>query len=168
MTLAHIGLGVFIIGVSIETNWRVEAVQAMAQGSTLAVGAYQLKLDSVGDAEGPNYVAERAAVTVTRGGHFVCTAAPERRFYPQGDQTVAKVAMCMRGASDVYVVLGERRAGPGGAPVWLVRSFFNPWVRFIFLGPLLMALGGAVSLSDRRLRLGVPRRAAEPALEPAR
>jgi cytochrome c-type biogenesis protein CcmF len=168
MTLAHIGLGVFIIGVAVETSWRAEAVQAMSPGAALAVGAYQLKLDKVGDVEGPNYVAERAALTVTRGGHPICTAAPERRFYPQGDQTVSKVAMCLRGASDIYVVLGERRPGPGGAPVWLVRSFFNPWVRLIFLGPLLMALGGAVSLSDRRLRLGVPRRAAEPALEPAR
>ncbi len=55
------------------------------------------------------------------------------------------------------MVLGDRRAGAGGAATWLVRVFWNPWARLIFIGPLLMALGGAISLSDRRLRIGVPR-----------
>ena len=69
------------------------------------------------------------------------------------------------------MVLGDRRTGPTGAPVWLVRVFWNPWARLIFIGPLLMALGGAISLSDRRLRIGVPRPATaappEPAPEPS-
>jgi cytochrome c-type biogenesis protein CcmF len=59
---------------------------------------------------------------------------------------------------DLYVVLGERRAGANGQPAWLVRAFVNPWVRLIFLGPLIMAIGGLVSLSDRRLRFGVARK----------
>ena len=134
---------------------------------TVSAGAYRLSLDAVGDVEGPNYVAERAMLSVTRAGRPVCAAAPERRFYPTGGQTTSKVALCLRGVSDIYVVLGERRAGPGGQPAWLVRVFWNPWARLIFLGPLLMALGGAISLSDRRLRMAAPRRAAGAALEPA-
>jgi cytochrome c-type biogenesis protein CcmF len=61
------------------------------------------------------------------------------------------------------MVLGERRHGPGGAPVWLVRAYWNPWASLIFAGPVIMALGGVLSLSDRRLRLGVARRRAQPA-----
>ena len=68
-------------------------------------------------------------------------------------------------------MFGEQRLGAGGAPGWLVRVFWNPWARMIFLGPLLMALGGVISLSDRRLRIGLPRRAVQAAgaatLEPA-
>jgi cytochrome c-type biogenesis protein CcmF len=68
------------------------------------------------------------------------------------------VALCNLGVSQVYVVLGERRAGDQGQPAWLVRSYFNPWVQLIYLGPLLMALGGLISLSDRRLRFAVGRK----------
>ena len=159
MSLAHIGLGVFIAGVSVQTEWRAEAARVLSVNDALQVGAYRLTLTSVGDLDGPNYAIERAALSARRDGREVCTARPERRFYFAGGQTVAKVSMCLRDWGDVYVVLGERRAGAGGAPAWLVRAYWNPWSRLIFIGPLLMALGGAVSLSDRRLRLAAPRRA---------
>ena len=63
------------------------------------------------------------------------------------------MALCNRGLDQIYIVLGERRAGEGGRPAWLVRGYFNPWVQLIFLGPLLMAVGGLVSVTDRRLRI---------------
>jgi cytochrome c-type biogenesis protein CcmF len=85
---------------------------------------------------------------------------PERRFYPASQQTTSRVTICVRGLSDLYMVLGEPRIGAGGQPAWLIRAYWNPWVRLIWLGPLLMAFGGGVSLSDRRLRFGLPRRAA--------
>jgi cytochrome c-type biogenesis protein CcmF len=157
MTLAHAGLGVFLIGAGIDAGGRIEAAQAVAQGGVITAGGYRLTLGGVEQVDGPNYVAQRASLAVTRGGHAVCTAQPERRFYAVGGQTTSKVALCLQGLSDVYVVLGEARTGPTGAPVWLVRVFWNPWARLIFLGPLLMALGGGISLSDRRLRIGVPR-----------
>ncbi|MDR3507415.1 MAG: heme lyase CcmF/NrfE family subunit [Caulobacteraceae bacterium] len=163
MTLAHIGVGVFIMGAAYETAFRIEAAQVLSPGESLKVGAYALTLDGVGNAEGPNYLAERGAISVTRAGHPVCQAHPERRLYAPGRQTTSKVALCEQNLGDVYVVLGERRPGPHGALGWLVRVYWNPWARLIFIGPFLMALGGAVSLSDRRLRLGVPRRAARTA-----
>jgi cytochrome c-type biogenesis protein CcmF len=111
----------------------------------------------VSPVEGPNYDAERADIVATRDGKPVCRAMPERRLYLANGQTTSEVAICDRGPSHLYIVLGERRAD-AGKPVWLIRAYWNPWAALIFLGPVTMALGGLVSLSDRRLRIGVPRR----------
>ena len=158
MTLAHAGLGVFILGACFETAWKVEAAEALSLGGHLRLGAFELTLKGVGIVDGPNYLAERGQISVTRGGKPVCAPQPERRFYPAGRQSTSEVALCNLGISQIYVVLGERRAGEGGRPAWLVRSYFNPWVQLIYLGPLLMALGGLLSLSDRRLRFAVGRK----------
>ncbi len=158
-TLAHAGLGVFTLGAVFESTWKIEAAEALAVNGRLNVGAYELSLDDVGMIEGPNYLAERGKVTVRRAGRVVCDAAPERRFYPTGGQTTSEVALCHRGLDQIYIVMGERRAGADGGQAWLLRGYFNPWVQLIFLGPLLMAIGGAVSLTDRRLRMAVGRKA---------
>ncbi|HLK26639.1 MAG TPA: heme lyase CcmF/NrfE family subunit [Caulobacteraceae bacterium] len=170
MSLAHLGLGVFILGAALETSGRIEAAKVLSAGQSIQVGAYQLSLGKVGDVQGPNYTAQRAILAVTRSGRAICQAAPERRFYPANRQSLSRVAICLQGPSDLYLVLGEPRTADDGRAGWLVRGYWNPFVRLLFLGPLLMAFGGALSLSDRRLRLGVPRRAAAPqaAAEPAR
>ncbi|MBP8247317.1 MAG: heme lyase CcmF/NrfE family subunit [Phenylobacterium sp.] len=155
MTFAHLGLGVFVLGACFETSWKAEAAETLALGQTLNVGAYELTLDRIQGVDGPNYDAERATILARKDGALVCTARPERRFYPTGGQTTSEVAICTKGASHLYVVLGERRPGD----VWLVRAYWNPWALLIFLGPGIMALGGLISLSDRRLRLAVGRRA---------
>ena len=160
MTLAHVGLGVFTLGAVVETSWKIESAEALSLGGRIDVGAYSVTLERVGMAEGPNFLAERGLLTVTRAGAVVCRGEPERRFYPTSRQTTSEVALCNRGLDQVYIVLGERRAGAGGQPAWLVRAYFNPWVQLIFIGPLLMAIGGLVSLSDRRLRLAVGRKPA--------
>lgn len=157
-SLAHFGLGLFILGACFETSWKVELAQVMDAGAGAPLGGYELTLDRVEVVDGPNYIAEQGQLTVRRGGRVVCEARPERRFYPAGGQTTQEVAICYRGLDQVYITLGERRTTAEGKPAWLVRGYFNPWVQLIFLGPLLMALGGAVSLSDRRLRLGVGRK----------
>ena len=158
MTLAHLGLGVFILGACFETGWKSEAAEALPAGGALNVGAYHLVLESVSDVDGPNYDAERAVVRATRNGQPICVGEPERRFYPAGAQTTSEVALCYRGASHLYMVLGERRRGADGEPVWLVRAYWNPWATLLFLGPVIMAAGGVLSLSDRRLRLAAGRR----------
>ncbi len=167
MTLAHLGLGLFVLGACFETAFKHEMAQNLAPGQAAALGAYSLRLDSVAAVAGPNYDADRATVSVSRGGLGVCTARPERRFYPAGGQSTSEVAICQRGLDDLYVVLGESSAA-ASAPTYVLRAYFNPWARFIFFGPIVMALGGLISLSDRRLRIGLPRRAPLPAaLEPA-
>jgi cytochrome c-type biogenesis protein CcmF len=160
MTLAHIGLGVFALGAAFELSWRTETAQSLSLGQSLKAGAYTLTLTGVGPLEGPNFSAERARIKVTGPKGETSLMTPERRFYPAQRQTTSKVAIERHGVSDLYVVLGEARDGDGGKTAWLVRAFWNPWARLIFLGPLLMALGGAISLSDRRLRLAAGRRTA--------
>jgi len=163
VALAHAGLGVFVLGASFETSWRVEAAEALGQGGHMALGVYQVSLGAVIQVDGPNYIAERGPLVVTKAdGTIVCRAAPERRFYPAGGQTTSEVGICGRGLDHIYLVLGERRQGAEGDPAWLVRAYVNPWVRLIFAGPFLMALGGALSLSDRRLRLAAPARKKPP------
>ena len=159
MTLAHLGLGVFVLGASTELAWRVEAARTLSLGQTVAAAGYTLTLDRVTPVQGPNFTAERATLSVQPAHGAAFMAQPERRFYPATRQTTSKVAIRRRGASDLYVVLGEAQ-GAGGRPTWLVRVFYNPWARLIFWGPVLMALGGGCSLADRRLRLAAGRRAA--------
>jgi cytochrome c-type biogenesis protein CcmF len=160
MTLAHMGLGVFVLGACFETGWKAEAAETLPIGGQIQIGAYTAKLDRINEVEGPNFDADQGILTVTKAGKPVCTGRPERRFYPAGGQTTSEVAICYQGLSHLYLVLGERREG-AGAPVWLVRGYWNPWATLIFLGPVIMGLGGLVSLSDRRLRLGVARRRRE-------
>ena len=159
-TLAHAGLGVFALGAAVSTSLKVEAAQTLPEGGKLAFGAYELTLDQVTGAQGPNFIAERGLVSVRKNGRKVCEGAPERRFFPAGRQTTSEVFICARGLDDIYVVLGEERQSASAQPVWLVRAFHNPWIRLLLIGPLMMALGGLVSLSDRRLRFAV---AAKPA-----
>ena len=160
MTLAHLGLGVFVLGACFEIGWRGEAAEALPLGGSLDVAGYHLVLDRVGADQGPNFDADQATITATRGGQPVCVGRPERRVYAVGGQTTSEVAICYRGLSHLYMVLGERREDPAhpGQPRWLVRAYWNPWATLIFAGPIIMALGGVISLSDRRLRLGVARR----------
>src|SRR5258706_14675064 len=172
MTLAQLGLGVFVLGVTFETAWKIEAAEVLAQGGGLALGAYHMALDRVAEAEGPNSDAERGTIRVTKGGAPVCAGQPERRTYAADGQPPSEVAICAKGLDDIYLVLGEGRTRADGTPGWLVRAYWNPWARFIFLGPIIMALGGLISLSDRRLRFAVGRKAVKPvsppvALEPA-
>ncbi|MEW5685119.1 MAG: heme lyase CcmF/NrfE family subunit [Pseudomonadota bacterium] len=154
MTLAHLGLGVFVLGAVFETTWKLEAAEALPVGGRLSLGAYELSLDAVTPVAGPNYEADQGTITVRKAGAFVCRAEPQRRLYTAGGQTTSEVGLCYRGASHLYLVLGERRDGG----TYLVRAYWNPWASLIFIGPVVMALGGLVSLSDRRLRIGVGRR----------
>jgi cytochrome c-type biogenesis protein CcmF len=163
MTLAHLGLGVFVLGACFELGWKGEAAEALPLGGALDVAGYHLVLETVGPREGPNFESERALIRVTRNGKPVCTGEPDRRFYPAGGQTVSGIALCYRGVSHLYMVLGERRKATDGTPVWLIRAYWNPWATLIFLGPVIMALGGLTSLSDRRMRLGVASRREQPA-----
>ena len=111
-------------------------------------------LRDVGVVEGPNYLAEQGRLTVEVPGGRTRTVTAERRFFPAGGQTTTEVGLDFRGLDDVYVVLGDRTLNAAGAPAWSVRVWWNPWARLIFLGPMIMALGGLLSLLDRRLRLG--------------
>jgi len=155
MNLAHIGLGVFLLGAVVETHARVSTIQNLAPGQSMTTGAYALHFDQTYERAGPNFDATGGAFTVTRGGRPVCAARAERRFYPASAEVLSKVALCFTPLDDLYVVMADPQETADGQPAFQVRFFYNPWVRLIFLGPVLMALGGVLSLADRRLRLGV-------------
>jgi cytochrome c-type biogenesis protein CcmF len=159
MTLAHLGLGLFALGAAYETAYRSEAAEVLSLGQSLSIAGYDLRLESARQTFGPNFEAERVFIRVTDGaGRLVCNAAPERRLYAADGQTVSGVAICARPLDDLYIVSGEPRASANGGSAFLVRAYWNPWVRFVFAGPLLMALGGILSLSDRRLRFAAAAR----------
>jgi cytochrome c-type biogenesis protein CcmF len=160
MTLAHAGLGVFVLGAVAETSFKLEAADALPIGGSVIAGPWKATLTDVRIVEGPNYLAEQGVVTVTAvdGRAPARTVTSERRFFPAGGQTTTEVGLDFRGLDDVYVVMGERRATARGEQAWSVRLYHNPWARLIFLGPAIMALGGVLSLMDRRLRLAMPGR----------
>jgi cytochrome c-type biogenesis protein CcmF len=136
MTLAHAGLGLFVMGAVAETAFKIEAVAVTAPGGPAAVaGPWHVTLDDVRIVEGPNYLAEQGVFTVAReDGAGARTLTAERRFFPAGGQTTTEVGLDFRGLDDVYVVLGERRATETLAQAWTVRVHWNPWARLIFLG----------------------------------
>ena len=164
MTLAHAGLGVFVLGAVIETGFKAETGRPLALGEAVVAGGWSARLDDVRVIEGPNYLAEQGRFTIRPGDDAgrARTVTAERRFFPAGGQTTTEVGLDFRGLSDVYVVLGERTEADG-RPAWNVRLYWNPWARLIFLGPVIMALGGVLSLLDRRLRVAAPARRRRPA-----
>ncbi|MSP82171.1 MAG: heme lyase CcmF/NrfE family subunit [Alphaproteobacteria bacterium] len=161
MTLAHLGVAVFVAGVTASTAWRIEAIQLMRPGDTVTVAGYDLTFESEGEVAGPNYMARRGTFTVRRNGDIVTLLYPEKRFYPSQQTSTTEAAIHTTWLADLYAVLGD--PAEGGA--WSTRVYYNPLVPWIWLGCLAMVAGGAVSLTDRRHRVGAPvrRRAAQPA-----
>ncbi|TWB18616.1 heme lyase CcmF/NrfE family subunit [Nitrospirillum bahiense] len=157
--IAHAGLGVAVAGMVGTSAWTTEAIQVLHIGQSVDVAGYSFRLDSVAEAPGPNYTARRAVLTVTRHGDFVATLAPEQRFYPVTRMTTTGAAIHTNFFSDLYAVVGE--PAPDGTG-YNTRFYRHPLVPWIWVGSILMMAGGLVSLSDRRLRVGVPLKRAVP------
>ena len=157
MLLAHVGVAVFIIGVTVVGGYASENDVRMEPGQTASVGGFDFKFDGVAESPGPNYTASRARITVTREGQAVAVLQPERRFYHVRRSPMTEVAIDRGLTRDLYVALGE----PVGPTAWSVRLHHKPFVNWIWLGCVLMALGGVLAVQDRRYR--VRRRATEPA-----
>ena len=160
MVLAHAGLGVFVLGAVVESHGRLTQMSVMSVGEQVQLGGYRLAFKDTYVATGKNYDARGGVFEISQAGRVVCQPRPQWRFYPASNTAQSKVWLCFTPLSDLYVVMAQPQVRDDGRAAWQVRFFFNPWVRLIFVGPLLMALGGVLSLSDRRLRLGVPAKAA--------
>jgi cytochrome c-type biogenesis protein CcmF len=160
MTCAHIGLGVFILGASYENHVKLAHVEALKVGGEISIADKRVTLMAVGSVDGPNYQAIQATLRV-RDAHdrAICEAKPQRRFYPASRQTTSEVALCLNALDDLYFVLGEPQTDEAGQTLWQVRALYNPWVHLIFFGPMIMLLGGVLSLCDRHLRFGVAKKA---------
>lgn len=165
--VAHAGMGIAIAGMVGTTFWLAEDVRVMKLGDKARIAGYELVLDKVEDLNIANYRTEMGHFSVSRDGRQIASLTAERRWYPVAKMQTTEAAIHTTFYSDLYVVLGEENAGGGG---WVVRLYHHPLVPWIWIGSLVMVLGGCLSLSDRRLRVGVPTRRAvpaAPALQPA-
>lgn len=154
MELAHLGVAVFIIGVTLVTGYEERKDVRMSVGDTTTVGGYVFRFNGVKNTEGPNYTAARAEVEVSRDGAPLRAMYPEKRIYSATRQAMTEADIATGLTRDLYVSLGE----PVSGGAWSVSIFYKPFVDWIWGGAALMALGGALAVSDRRYRVAARER----------
>ncbi len=150
MTLAHIGVGVFIIGITLTSIYSIEKDIRLSPGESYKMADYTFRLDSVKTIEGPNYIASQGKLTVTRGGEVVNIMQPEKRIYRVQRMPMTEAAIDAGLGRDLFVALGEQLDKQGA---WSVRLYVKPYIRWIWLGTLIMGIGGLLAASDRRYRM---------------
>ncbi|WP_298213157.1 heme lyase CcmF/NrfE family subunit [Acidovorax sp.] len=151
MHIAHIGIAVSVVGVTMVKGYETEKDVRMGVGDTVAVGGYTFKLTGIREAKGPNYSADVGDVELSQGGQVLRTLHPEKRTYFSSTMPMTEAAIDTGLTRDVYVSLGERLQG-GDHPAWAMRVYYKPFVSWIWGGCLLMAMGGALAALDRRYR----------------
>ena len=157
-SVAHSGLGVTMFAVAGLMVWQQEDIRIVAPGETWSVGAYTFTLQDVSNVNGPNYRAVRGDVALEHKGRFITKMHPEKRFYPVANMPTTEAAIDYRFLRDVYLVLGDQQEN--GA--WTLRTYIKPLTNWIWAGALLMALGGGLSLTDRRFRVAAGARRKTP------
>jgi len=155
LVFAHAGMGIAVAGIAAMTAWSQEEFQALGVSDHLQVGSYQVTLKDISRAKGPNYEALRATLDITYNDKPVATLFPEKRHYSIRNFQTTEAGIHTNFFSNIYLALGERN----DAGKWTVRAYYHPLAPWIWFGPMIMAFGGLISLSDRRLRVGAPQRA---------
>ncbi|MGV6840259.1 MAG: heme lyase CcmF/NrfE family subunit [Planktomarina sp.] len=146
---AHIGLGITIFGVAGLTAWTVEDIRAMAVGETAKLGRHEITLVSVDEVRGPNYISTMSQVDITTGGKNPVRVTPEKRYYPVAQMPTTEAGISSWFTRDVYITVGEQQEDGK----WAMRSYIKPFANWIWWGTFVMALGGILSLTDRRYRV---------------
>ena len=153
-TLAHAGLGFLLVAVIILSVWKVEKIVSLPVGGQLDIAGYTIKFLGVEDTNGPNYAGLAGRFRISRGNEAIVDVVSEKRIFQPSRMPTTEVGLSQRLAGDIYIVLGEK--GTDGS--YAVRASYNPLASWIWAGAAIMFLGGLVSLTDRRLRIGVPQR----------
>jgi cytochrome c-type biogenesis protein CcmF len=148
MTIAHIGVGLFAIGVTVTQSYRIEKDIGLRPGESVQIHDYSFRYDSAKDVQGPNYHAIEAQFTVTQDGEPVAVLHPQKRIYRVQRSPMTEAGIEVDWNRDLFVALGEDL----GDNAWSVRVQYKPMVRFIWLGAIVMALGGLIGITDRRYR----------------
>ncbi len=151
---AHFGLGVTMLGIVMVTAYETETILAMQPKDTVQVGKYVIRHDGYVSATGPNYTSRGAKFSILVDHSVVAVASPEKRFYPARQTPTSEASIHTFGFSQLYIALGD--AKPGGAVT--LRIWWKPFITLIWLGAVVMVLGGAFSLSDRKFKIGAPAR----------
>ncbi|MDA8585949.1 heme lyase CcmF/NrfE family subunit [Rhodobacteraceae bacterium] len=147
--VAHSGLGVTIIGISLMLAWETEDIRVAQVGDTFTVADHEITLAAVDDVEGPNYFSTMAELRVSKNEREVAVLYPEKRVYPVAAMPTTEAAIDNGVFRDIYLVIGDEQPGGG----WAVRSYFKPFANWIWAGAIIMSLGGLLSLTDRRFRV---------------
>ncbi len=150
MLLAHLGIAVFIIGVTMVKGYETERDVRMDVGDTVDAGGYQFRFDGVIDVPGPNYTASQGRVNVSKNGKLVTQLYPEKRAYNVSGMPMTEASIEPGLTRDLYVSLGEPIPG---TTAWAVRVYIKPFVDWIWFGCFMMAMGGVLAISDRRYRI---------------
>jgi cytochrome c-type biogenesis protein CcmF len=153
--IAHAGAGILAIGIVAMSAYHSERSLVMKPGDTTEFAGYRLTFKGVAPRRGPNYREEVGLFSVMRGNSPVTELSPSKRLYDAPPQPTTEAGIHAAWSGDLYTVIGDAQTGGGYA----IRLYFNPLVRLIWIGALIMFLGGTLSLSDRRLRVGAPRKA---------
>ena len=158
MTLAHAGLAVAMFGFIGSSAWKSEEIVFVQPGSEISIAGFDVRFEGVERVGGPNYVADRGALAVSRNGKFITTLYPEKRFYPVAQSQTTESAIRSTLAGDLYASLADPAdEAMDASGAWTLRILYQPLVFLIWLGSGLLVVGGIVSLSDRRLRVGAPK-----------
>jgi cytochrome c-type biogenesis protein CcmF len=153
MHIAHIGIAVFVVGVTLVNAYQTERDVRMAPGDTVSMGGYTFRFLGVQEIPGPNYRAQRGSIAVLRDGQVIDTMHPEKRHYNSSTMPMTEAAIDAGITRDLYVALGEPLDGIGANASWSVRVYHKPFVDWIWFGCLLMAFGGVLAAADKRYRL---------------
>jgi len=151
---AHSGLGITMFAIAALTSWEKEDIRVVPVGGSWKIAAYELKLNSVENVRGPNYFSTVGVIAVSKDGQLLTVLRPEKRNYPVAQMPTTEAAIDYRLSRDLYVVLGDQQSDNS----WTIRTYLKPFTNWIWGGCALMAVGGLLSLTDRRLRIAAGRR----------
>jgi cytochrome c-type biogenesis protein CcmF len=148
MSVAHLGVGLFVLGVTLVSAYAIESDQSMRAGQSLDVAGHSFELREFRDVEGPNFAAVEGSVEIRRNGDFIGEVRPQKRQYLVQKSPMTEAGIHVQWNKDLFVALGDQL----GNGLWSVRIQYKPMIRFIWLGALVMALGGLIAITDRRYR----------------
>ena len=151
MHVAHIGVAVFVVGVTMVKGYETEKDVRMTIGDTVEVGGYTFRLTGIEEVPGPNYTADRGAVELIKGDRVLRVLHPEKRTYFSSTMPMTEAAIDSGLTRDVYVSLGEKLEGEG-KPAWAMRVYHKPFIVWIWFGCFFMAIGGGMAALDKRYR----------------
>ena len=147
MTIAHLGVAIFIAGVTGSTLWKVEKIETLKIGEKISLKNYSLNLDKIKKIRGKNYIGHEAEFNLYKKNKFIKTLKPQKRFYPVQEFPTTEASIYSRGISDIYIAMSE--------PVndsWLFRFHYSPLTPWIWIGSIMAFIGGILSFSHRMFR----------------
>jgi cytochrome c-type biogenesis protein CcmF len=157
MVIAHFGIGLATLGITGVQSYKIEKDFALGVGEAATIAGYDFRLSALRDVQGPNYSGIEADVVVSHGGKPVTTLHPQKRLYDSGGNPMTEAGIEVGAGRDLFAALGDDL----GQGRWSVRLQYKPLIRYIWLGAILIALGGAIAAFDRRYRVRVAARSAE-------